>query len=137
MCSSDLDCYRAELADPIVLHAAFPVATRISARVSATRRDRLTARLPMMSPPHAEGGVGGVRVEVRGSLGRERRTEVAGVAERVGIIAGAVAASAASMVVSWRPGAIVLGQNDLPNREILDDVIRRGVPVLEYVGSGG
>ena len=78
-----------------------------------------------------------VRVEVRGSLGRERRTEVAGVAERVGIIAGAVAASAASVVVSWRPGAIVLGQNDLPNREILDDVIRRGVPVLEYVGSGG
>ena len=119
------DCYRAELADPIVLHTAFPAATRISARVSATRRDRLTARLPMMSPPHAEGGVGGVRVEVRGSLGRERRTEVAGVAERVGIIAGAVAASAASMVASWRPGTIVLGQNDLPNREILDDVIRQ------------
>lgn len=53
------DCYRAELADPLTLQRAFPSASRISARMSATRRDRLTARLPMMSPPHAEGGIGG------------------------------------------------------------------------------
>ena len=62
-----LDCYRADIADPLLLHAAFPDVTRISARRSARRRDRFTARLPMLSPPHEEGGVGAVRVELRGS----------------------------------------------------------------------
>ncbi|MFM7870919.1 MAG: NAD(P)-binding domain-containing protein, partial [Actinomycetota bacterium] len=87
------DCYRAALADPILLHDIFPSASRISARMSANRRDRFTSRLPMLSPPHPEGGIGGVRVEVRGSRHGERRTEVAGVAERTGIIAAAVAAA--------------------------------------------
>lgn len=131
------DCYRAQLADPIVLHRAFPWASRISARVSATRRDRLTARLPMMSPPHAEGGLGGVRVEVRGARNGERRTEVAGVAERTGVISAAVAASVAVVTTSLGPGVVVLGQESLSNGAILDDVIRRGVAVLEYVGAGG
>lgn len=132
------DCYRAELADPLTLQRAFPSATRISARMSATRRDRLTARLPMMSPPHAEGGLGGVRVEIRGSRGGERRTEVAGTAERTGIISGAVAsASAVSALSSKLPaGVVVLGSADLPNGAILDDVIRRGITMFEYVGSG-
>ena len=60
------DCYRAEMPDPWLLHRSFPDVDRISARVSATRRDRFTARLPMLSPPHREGGVGALRVEVRG-----------------------------------------------------------------------
>ena len=132
------DCYRAELADPLTLQRAFPSATRISARVSATRRDRLTARLPMMSPPHAEGGLGGVRVEIRGSRGGERRTEVAGTAERTGIISGAVACAAAASVLSSAlpTGVVVLGSADLPNGAILDDVIKRGFTIFEYVGSG-
>ena len=40
-----LDCYRAGLADPLLLVPAFAGVERVSARVSATRRDRLTARL--------------------------------------------------------------------------------------------
>ena len=56
-----VDCYRAESPLPILLHRAFPEAQRISSRRSATRRDRLTARLPMLRPPHAEGGVGALR----------------------------------------------------------------------------
>ncbi len=60
------DCYRGELADPVLLHRSFPDVERISARQSATRRDRLTARLPMLSPPHPEGGIGALRVEARG-----------------------------------------------------------------------
>jgi hypothetical protein len=133
------DCYRAELPEPVLLHRAFPEVKRISARMSATRRDRLTARLPMMSPPHAEGGVGGVRVEIRGSLNGERCTEVAGVAERTGIIAGAVAASAAMAVVDLNEtvsGVITLGDGRLNDRALLDDVIRRGITVFEYIGSG-
>ena len=52
------DCYRAELTDPLLLHRAFPDAVRISARVSATRRDRLTSSLPMLRTA-ARGGTGG------------------------------------------------------------------------------
>lgn len=135
------DCYRAALADPILLHDVFPRATRISARMSANRRDRLTARLPMLSPPHPEGGLGGVRVEIRGSLRSQRVTEIAGVTERTGIIAAAVAASAAEALVraveNGRPavGGILLGDERLDNRALVDDVIRRGIPVCEYVGA--
>lgn len=140
------DCYRAALADPIVLHQAFPEARRISARLSANRRDRLTSRLPMLSPPHPEGGLGGVRVEVRGSAGGQRRTEVAGVAERTGIIAASVAAASAAYLIeslesnnsSNRPaprGAVVLGEQSLNNRVLVDDVIHRGITIFEYVGS--
>ena len=130
---------RAELPEPLLLHRSFPEVSRISARMSATRRDRLTARLPMMSPPHAEGGVGGVRVEIRGSLNGERCTEVAGVAERTGIIAGAVAASSAAALLnnaSTISGVVTLGDGRLNDRTLLDDVIRRGITVFEYIGSG-
>ena len=82
-----VDCYRAESPLPILLHRAFPEAQRISSRRSATRRDRLTARLPMLRPPHAEGGVGALRVEVRGaSPDGARETYVMGIAELVGSV---------------------------------------------------
>lgn len=140
------DCYRAAMADPILLHAAFPETQRISARMSANRRDRFTARLPMLSPPHPEGGLGGVRVEVRGSYGGERRTEVAGVAERTGVIAAAVAAACADYVLKsldkdnakthpLPSGAIMLGASALNNRILIDEVIQRGITILEYMGS--
>lgn len=140
------DCYRAALADPILLHDIYPDASRISARMSANRRDRFTSRLPMLSPPHPEGGLGGVRVEVRGSRHGERRTEVAGVAERTGTISAAVAAACGHYVWSAsndersRPmssGAIGLGSPSFDNRLLVDDVIHRGITVFEYVGSRG
>ena len=134
------DCYCAELADPIVLQRAFPAASRISARVSATRRDRLTARLPMMSPPHAEGGLGGLRVEVRGSRDGERVTEVAGVAERTAVMAGATAAAVADQLVglagSAPHGVVVLGDGRLDDDVLMTGVIQRGITVFEYIGSG-
>ncbi len=133
------DCYRAELADPLLLRRAFPDAERISARISANRRDRFTARLPMLTPPHPEGGIGAVRVEVRGRRRSARVTEVAGASERTAVITAAVAASTASFVVDAAlgvdAGVVVLGQPGLPNRALLDDVRARGVTVMEYAGS--
>ena len=140
------DCYRAALSDPILLNRAFPDAQRISARMAANRRDRFTSRLPMLSPPHPEGGLGAVRVEVRGSRHGQRRTEVAGVAERTGIIAAAVAATTANYVLKSldaqssaeypiATGAVILGSPTLNNRRLLDDVIQRGITIFEYVGS--
>ena len=52
-----MDCYRAALSDPVLLHHAFPEVERITARMAATRLDRLTAPLPMLSPTRVEGGV--------------------------------------------------------------------------------
>lgn len=135
------DCYRAALVDPILLHDVFPGASRISARMSANRRDRLTARLPMLSPPHPEGGLGAVRVEIRGSRRGERITEVAGVSERTGFIAAAVATATAESLVTGLDngrtysGRIVLGDDVLDSRSLVDDVIRRGISICEYVGA--
>lgn len=96
------DCYRCGRADPLLLAPAFPGVRRVTARVAATRRDRTTAWLPMMRRPHPEGLVGAVRVEVRGWLGGQARTEVVGVGVRPALAAGTVAAITASWAVSGR-----------------------------------
>lgn len=136
------DCYRAALADPALLHLAFPEAERISARVSATRRDRLTARLPMLSPPHREGDRGALRVEVRGSVvGGERVTHLVGAVGRTGDLAGAVAASFAGACVSGRTEAgLVISGHDRPLAEwMLRSLADVGVMLQEYTGvaTGG
>lgn len=85
------DCYRASLPDALLLQPSFPAASRITARIAATRRDRMTARLPMLAPPHAEGGIGAVRVELRGRRGGVRDVVVLGVAAHPGAAAAAMA----------------------------------------------
>jgi saccharopine dehydrogenase-like NADP-dependent oxidoreductase len=131
------DCYRFASPEPVLLQRSEPQLNRISVRVSATRRDRLTARLPMLSPPHAEGGVGGLRVEVRGVRNGRRHVEIVGVAERLATIAGAVAAhSAIAMVNGTIPvGVYNLGQASLPNADILDGVIQSGMKLHQFVGK--
>ncbi|MDG2025595.1 MAG: Gfo/Idh/MocA family oxidoreductase [Acidimicrobiales bacterium] len=101
------DCYRAGLPDALLLVPEFPGVGRVTARRAATRRDRLTAPLPMLRPPHAEGGIGAVRVELRGRLGIERRVLVLGAIERPAVAAGAVAACATLQVLAGQaaPGA--------------------------------
>ncbi|SVA95349.1 uncharacterized protein METZ01_LOCUS148203, partial [marine metagenome] len=91
------DCYRAALPDPILLHHAFPSVERITIRMAATRRDRLTAPLPMLIPPHAEGGSGAIRVELRGRRGSGQDMVVLGTAARPAVAAAAVAA----LTVEW------------------------------------
>ena len=63
-----VDCYRAALPEAILLAPAFPGVSRVTVRMAANRRDRLTARLPMLRRPHPEGELGAIRVEVRGVL---------------------------------------------------------------------
>lgn len=97
-----LDCYRAALPDALLLVPAFEGLDRVTARVSATRRDRLTARLPMLWPTHPEGGPGAIRVEIRGRRDGRRDTLVLGAMDRPAVAAGAVAAVAARWVVTDR-----------------------------------
>jgi hypothetical protein len=133
------DCYRAETSEPLLLHAAFPSATRIAARTSATRRDRLTSRLPMLSPPHPEGGLGALRVEVRGPRGAGRDVEVVGAVDRAAIGAGAVAAVAALEVLGGHApvGAYGLADARLRTGHLLRELARRGVKAAQFVGTGG
>ena len=131
------DCYRYASPEPVLLQRINPALARITSRVSATRRDRLTARLPMITPPHAEGGLGGVRVEVRGVRNARRHVEIVGVAERVATVAGAVAASSAHALLhhTVSPGVYNLGQSALPNADILDNVIACGVRLHQFIGK--
>lgn len=93
-----LDCYRAGLPDAMLLVPAFPGVARVTARLAASRRDRLTGGLPMLRPPHREGRIGGLRVEVRGRRGSLRDTVVLGAIDRPAVAAGTVAGLAARWV---------------------------------------
>lgn len=131
------DCYRAEKPSPLLLHRAFPEVSRISARVSANRRDRFTAWLPMLSPPHREGGVGAVRVEVRGADETGGRlTLILGVAE---LAATSTVAAAGAMVVEVLDGRLPAGVVTTADAAVdtvgvLHTVEELGVRLQEFTG---
>ena len=131
------DCYRAGLADALLLVPAFPGVARVTARLAATRRDRLTAGLPMLRRPHAEGRIGGLRVEVRGRRGQVRDTMVLGVVDRPAVAAGTVAAITARWVGAGRTlttGAAGLASlvEPLP---FLQELSRAGVRAAVFEGA--
>lgn len=128
------DCYRAELPDALLLVPAFPGVGRVTARLAATRRDRLTARLPMMRPPHPEAGIGAVRVEVIGRGADGITAEVLGSMDRPGIAGGAVAALTAIEIVAGRArrtGAAGLAELVDP-KPFLAELARRGVKAARF-----
>lgn len=131
------DCYRAALPDALLLAPAFPGVERITARLGANRRDRITARLPMLRPPHPEGGPGGARVEVRGRRGTARVVQVFGAMDRPAVAAGtvaAVAAVAAGLRQLRRAGAGGLAElaDPLP---FLSELAHRGVKAAVFEGA--
>ncbi|MAT06621.1 MAG: hypothetical protein CL424_16400 [Acidimicrobiaceae bacterium] len=131
------DCYRARISSPYVLQHAFGDVSRISARRSARRRDRFTAWLPMLRAPHPEGGVGGLRVEVRGADERgARQVAIAGIAELVGTAAAATAAAFVTGVLDGlvHEGLVVAGDAELPTVELLSRVEAVGVRLQEFTG---
>ena len=97
------DCYRAELPDALLLVPAFPGVERVTARLSATRRDRFSAHLPMLRKPHPEGLVGAARVEVRGLRDGTTDALVLGALDRPAVAAGATAALALRWAVGRPP----------------------------------
>lgn len=132
------DCYRAALPDALVLVGAFPGIRRVTARVAASRRDRLTAHLPMLRRPHPEGLLGAVRVEVRGHRGSARVTQVLGALDRPAVAAGAVAAVAATFAVEGRfqrAGAAGLAELLAEPVGFLHELARRGVRAATFDGS--
>jgi hypothetical protein len=134
-----VDCYRGAFPEPLLLTSAFPTLRRVTARAAATRRDRLTARLPMLRRPHPEGGLGALRVEVRGRRGSARDEYVLGAIDRPSVAAGAVAALAAAWIGAGRltrPGAGGLAELVEP-ASFLAALAERGVKAAVFEGSSG
>lgn len=131
------DCYRAELPDALLLVPVFADASRVTARLSATRRDRITAHLPMLRKPHPEGLVGAVRVEVRGRRGDAQDVTVLGALDRPAVAAGAVAALAARWAVAGRipPGAAGLAAIADPV-PFLTELALVGIKAAVFQGDG-
>lgn len=128
------DCYRAELPDALLLTPGFPGVGRVTARLAATRRDRLTARLPMLRRPHPEAGIGGVRVEVIGRGPDGITSTILGAMDRPGIAGGAVAAVTAVEIGSGRAlrtGAAGLAELVEP-KPFLRELARRGVKAARF-----
>ena len=133
------DCYRAARPESLLLAPAFGGVSRVTARMAATRRDRLTARLPMLRPPHPEGGPGAIRVEVRGWRDDQRHVKILGAMDRPAVGAGTVAAVAALSVLDGqvlRPGAAGLAElvDPVP---FLAELARRGVKAAVFEGLTG
>ena len=91
----------------------------------------------MLTPPHHEGGVGALRVEVRGAdTTGARVTLIAGIAEMVGT---ATAATACAYLDAVLGGELPVGLN-LPGDERVDTtallraIERRGVRLQEFTG---
>lgn len=129
------DCYRVSAADSMLLQPRFPDCRRITSRMAATRRDRLTSWLPMMRQPHPEGLVGAVRVEVRGWVGSCATTRILGAARPPAVVAAAVSATTARWLLEGR--ITTAGAGGLaslvaaPGEFILDT----GVPVASFEGA--
>ena len=130
------DCYRAALPDALLLVRAFPGIERVTARLAASRRDRLTARLPMLRRPHPEGLVGATRVEVRGQRGGERAVVVLGALDRPAVASGAVVALVARRAAAGElgPGAVGLAEaaDPLP---LLTELAAIGIRAAVFEGT--
>jgi hypothetical protein len=92
----------------------------------------------MLAPPNAEGGMGAVRIEVRGMRGISRAMEIVGVAERLAHIAAIVATTTTNAILHNNisaVGAHVLGGNEMPNAQLLRGVADAGLHIHQFVGA--
>lgn len=138
-----LDCYRADLSEPILLRAQFGEAKRIRARMAFRRRDRngvlraLTSTLTSRLARNRGGEeLGALRVEVQGWQGNTLEERVVGAVDRPSLAAGTVAAMAARWILDGRlpvSGAGGLATQVEPG-PFLSALAERGVKVALFEG---
>lgn len=131
------DCYRAALPDPMLLVRKFNRADRITARMAATRRDRFSSWLPMLRPPHPEGKLGAVRVEVRGQWDSAWSGRILGASAAPGFAAAAVVVSALELIGAGKVGGTgVMGLSEIVDAgEFLACLEGQGVVCEEFSGA--
>ena len=132
------DCYRAALVDPMLIVPAFAGVQRVTARLAATRRDRALAPFPVWLPAPAEGGIGAVRVELRGERDGQREWVVYAVLDRPAVAAAATAAVTGLWVATRTaaPGATGLAGLGA-TQELLGELALRGVRAAVFEGAEG
>lgn len=132
-----LDCYRAGLPEPFLLQRSFPGVRRLNARMAATRRDRLTGWLPMLRPPHADGGPGGLQVEAWGRRDGVPEVLVYGAADNPATVAGTMAAVAVSGLGGpWFPAAGAFGYSACTDAVAVLTTLRElGIEVSTFDGA--
>ena len=129
------DCYRAALPEPILLQSSFLTTSRITSRVSATRQDRFTSWLPMLTPPHRDGGLGAVRVEVRGRLENISVTKVMGAVSAPSTATAIVTETLCEMHMSGELKQQVGGGSTVCDSSIfLKRLKEKGIRVVEFDG---
>ena len=132
------DCYRAALPDALLLLPAFPGCRKITSRLAATRRDRMTAWLPMLRPPHPEGLLGAARVEMRGWIDGQAQTTIVGSSVAPAVAAAAVASRAAIWAGEGRlsrGGAGGIAEMIPDPGLFLKEISRDGVHVAVFEGQ--
>ena len=131
------DCYRAALPEPMLLVRKFNRADRITARMAATRRDRFSSWLPMLRPPHPEGKLGAVRVEVRGQRDGAWAGRILGASGPPGFVAAAVIVSTLELIETGRVDRTgVTGLSEVVDAgEFLNVLEGRGVVCEEFAGA--
>jgi len=130
------DCYRAALPEALLLQPIFPESSRITARLSATRQDRFTSWLPMLTPPHNDGGIGAVRVEVRGRLENEITTRVLGAVSPPSTATAIVVEVVRQALLDPSQKIFTGGVANISEAiDFLDIVKTKGLRVVEFDGS--
>ena len=129
------DCYRAALPEALLLSSSFPDADRNTSKIAGTRRDRVTAWLPMLRSPHSDGGPGAVRIEIRGVRDGGQTTDVIGAIDYPSAVAGAVTAIATEWLIldTLPPGSWSLGMLGDPI-PWLQELEQRGITGAVYEG---
>jgi saccharopine dehydrogenase-like NADP-dependent oxidoreductase len=131
------ECVRAGTPAPLLLAPAFPAARRVTARLAVGRAP--FAFLGAGRRSHAEGGVGAIRVEVRGRRDGVTDVSVLGALDKPAVAAGTVAAVAAAALADGRvtrPGVGGLGELVADPVPFLQELARRGVRAAVYEGAG-
>lgn len=131
------DCYAGNLPEPLLLARKYKDARRITSKRAATRRDRLTSPFPMLRAPHAEGGLGGIRVEVRGLSAGRPETLVAGSVALPAMAAAAVLYSTVNFLktdTSLPKGTFGLAEI-VEAESFLASVAKQGIAISEFKGS--
>ena len=134
------DSYRAALADPLLLAPVFPGARRITARMAATRRDRLTSWLPMLRPPHPEGLAAPCGSRCGGGSVAARKPEYLGAATPPAVSAATVTATAARWAGAGRlarTGTAGLAELVDDPGAFLKELAGAGVVVSAFAGGAG
>ncbi|MFV0316171.1 MAG: hypothetical protein ACK5O2_04315 [Microthrixaceae bacterium] len=133
------DAFYADTAEPLIAQLGNAGVVRASARITSSALRRVRTRLSWVPAPSmgdGEGGIGAVRVEVRGTLSGGRRSAVLGSLDRPGVAAAALIAEIVVVLMEpTAPGGVMGPGRLIDGAEMLRRLRARGVRVAELASD--